>query len=431
MEPTGLETTNDEAGELAAIPEAGPRGTMPPAEALERLARGETLRNVRIEQLEFRGDVAHPVLLENVCLVRPSFRGARFAEDVCLKGCTIDRPRFRQPSSFAKSLNLSGSTLAHATLGNLAVHGDFRADNIRTRGKFMVAGAEFHGLARFWGARFGGWAEFRDSRFGGEADLRSLHADEGMIVEGCRFEADALFRGSTVCKKFDANASRFERLVDLSKTKLNDYVYLEGIEQGPDQRFAFRNALAERLLVRADQLDGRLASEAAGDFAAATQEYALLKRAFESQHRYDQEDWAFYRFKVCQRRARPRSWRRPSTKLAQVCDWLFLDRGCGYGTNPVRAVCAAAIIILVFALIYMAGSPMLHVEHLPFQEAQADAMGNRILIGLLTSVSTFTSGFSGLDGAEGWMNLPLIAEALLGTLLWGLFIVAFSRKVIR
>jgi hypothetical protein len=29
------------------------------------------------------------------------------------------------------------------------------------------------------------------------------------------------------------------------------------------------------------------------------------------------------------------------------------------------------------------------------------------------------------------MNVFLIVESLLGTLLWGLFIVAFSRKVIR
>ena len=35
------------------------------------------------------------------------------------------------------------------------------------------------------------------------------------------------------------------------------------------------------------------------------------------------------------------------------------------------------------------------------------------------------------DAAQGWMNMPLIAESLLGTFLWGLFIVAFSRKVIR
>jgi len=41
----------------------------------------------------------------------------------------------------------------------------------------------------------------------------------------------------------------------------------------------------------------------------------------------------------------------------------------------------------------------------------------------------FTSGLSGIrDAAKGWMNIPLIVEAFLGTLLWGLFIVAFSRR---
>lgn len=49
-----------------------------------------------------------------------------------------------------------------------------------------------------------------------------------------------------------------------------------------------------------------------------------------------------------------------------------------------------------------------------------------------SSVSVFTSGVGGIrDLARGWMNVPLIFESLLGTLLWGLFIVAFSRKVIR
>lgn len=51
----------------------------------------------------------------------------------------------------------------------------------------------------------------------------------------------------------------------------------------------------------------------------------------------------------------------------------------------------------------------------------------------MTSVSVFTSGFGGehLQNAHGWVLAPLAIEALLGTLLWGLFIVAFSRKVIR
>ena len=52
---------------------------------------------------------------------------------------------------------------------------------------------------------------------------------------------------------------------------------------------------------------------------------------------------------------------------------------------------------------------------------------------LAFSPAAFTSGFGDLrDVARGGvMNVLLIVESLLGTLLWGLFIVAFSRKVIR
>jgi hypothetical protein len=306
-----------------------------------------------------------------------------------------------------------------------------RCNNVRCRGKLLVERCAFEGRVRFWEAQLQGWVEFHECEFADEADFRSLHAEQGFVLSRCRFRADALFRGASFQKKWQADGTRFDGLLDLSKAKLHDFVYLEGIEQGGRQRFAFTNAVAERILVRTDQLAGRLASEEAGDHARAMQEYGLLKRVFEGLHRYEQEDWAFYRFKVSQRRCRGRSWRRPWTKLAQVADWLLLDHGCGYGTNPFRAVRAAVLIMLAFALVYIAGVESLYVENLPFDGRKTD-LANRAMIGVLTSVSAFTSGFGDIRGAaRGWMNVPLIAESLLGTLLWGLFIVAFSRKVIR
>ncbi len=51
----------------------------------------------------------------------------------------------------------------------------------------------------------------------------------------------------------------------------------------------------------------------------------------------------------------------------------------------------------------------------------------------MTTVSVFTSGFGGdqIHAAHGWILIPITIEAVLGTFLWGLFVVAFSRKVIR
>ena len=161
-------------------------------------------------------------------------------------------------------------------------------------------------------------------------------------------------------------------------------------------------------------------------------EYGLLKRIFGGLHRYDQEDWAFYRFKVNQRKpvhtrggGPGASW--PGSLTG--CSWTAAAR---YGTNPLRAVVAALVMVLAFALVYMIGVNSLHVDHSPF-EGPTDSLPNRIMIGLTTSVAAFTSGFGDLrDVARGgMMNVLLIVESLLGTLLWGLFIVAFSRKVIR
>lgn len=82
------------------------------------------------------------------------------------------------------------------------------------------------------------------------------------MLDHCQFRSNALFRGATVQKKWQADASRFEGRLDLSKAKLHDFVYLEHIEQGEKQQFAFANTIAERILIRAEQLPGRLASEA-------------------------------------------------------------------------------------------------------------------------------------------------------------------------
>jgi hypothetical protein len=418
-------------GDEAGLP-GKPIETLSATEALDRLRRGEPLRNVRVERLIFKGEFPKPVRLDRVVLVRPSLDRAQFLDAVEMRSCTIDRLRTSGRTSFAEGWDLRGSTLVHPLIRSVTVGGTWRCANIRSRGRMLVVDARFEAEVGFWEARFDGWIEFRGVEFGGTADFRSLHAEQGFVLSSCRFAKDFLFRGSTVCKKWEADRSRFAGLLDLSKAKLHDFVYLESIEQGPEQRFAFHNTVAERLLIRTDQLEGRLVSERAGQHAEAMAEYGLLKRIFGGLHRYDQEDWAFYRFKVNQRRTRPHSWRRPWSELARFFDWLLLDRGCGYGTNPLRAVFAALVMVLAFALVYMIGVNSLHVDHTPFI-GEPDSIPNRILIGLTTSVAAFTSGFGDLRDAArgGLMNILLIVESLLGTLLWGLFIVAFSRKVIR
>ena len=403
-------------------------------EALDKLLRGEILENVRIERLVFRGTFAQPVRLKHVTLVQPRFEGAIFQDEVEFLGCTLDRPGFGHPCEFARGFNLTGSTLLRHQLHRLTIKGNFNCEHVHTRGKFALVGCKIEGGVRFWETRFSGWAELKNCEVHGQGDFRSFHAEEGFVVLDCHFHSEVLFRGSAVGKKFEATGSRFDTLLDFSKAKLHDYCYLENIVLSDGTRFAFTNTVGERIRIRTEQLVGRLNSEEKRDYEAAMHEYAFLKRNFEALHRFDQEDWAFYRFKVNQRRSRPQSWARPWTKVLRFLDWLVLDKGCGYCTDPFRAIRTAAILMLLFGLIYAVGIDWLPRElddHLPF-DGDRFSLINRLTVGMYESVSVFISGLQGLsEMGKGPMALLSMVEALSGTLLWGLFIVSFSRKVIR
>jgi hypothetical protein len=412
--------------------EKAPRRSMEADEAVKMILRGQTIEGARIENLVFKGEFAFPVRLKNCLLVKPRFEEAHFKAEVSFVRCVIERPVFSKTTTFDSQLSLNAATLVGAAITKLDVKGMVDATNMVARGRFDLRNSRFEQRITFWEAHFAGWVNIKNVEFAGEVDFRSLRADKGFVLNSCRFLSAVLFRGADITLKCDLKGSRFERDLDFSRAKLHDYVYLEEIEMGQEMRFAFYNALGEHILVTPTQLTGRLKSEVNGDHSTAAHEYAFLKRSYANLHRYEDEDWAFYRFKVNQRRKASRTWYRPWTKLLQALDYLLLDQGCGYCTNPWRAVRSAAFIILGFGLLFAIGIDQFYVDKKPFEDQEATSFANRTMIGLLTSVSAFTSGLGGIkEMAKSWMNVPLIIEALLGTLLWGLFIVAFSRKVIR
>ncbi len=402
------------------------------SEALQQLREGKSLSNVVVrDRLDVAGELPNGVKFEQSELHRVQFHGP-IANGVQFGACKVRTLRFDE-AIVEGDVDLRGSELVHASFVKTEVKGSTRLDLVSTVRALRFCDCELHGQVRLWDGRFHDWVEFSRCKFHGRADFRSFHADEGFVAKDCRFADEMLFRGSTVCKKLEFTGSRFDAVTDFSKAKLRDVTYLEAIEQGPGHQFAFHNALFDRVLVRSDQLRGRLASEERGDHLTAAEEYGLLKKNFQNLNRYDEEDLAFYQFKVNKRRSRETSWLRPWSKLTGLFEFLFLDLGCGYGAKPFRAVGSAILLMTLFAAVYAAGIERFDVAEPPISTLPLEQTANRSLFGLVTSVSVFTSGFSGehLQNAHGWVLIPLAVEALMGTLLWGLFIVAFSRKVIR
>jgi hypothetical protein len=422
-----------------------PKTTLSPQEALDKLRLGLTLENVRIERLVFKGPWEKPFKLKNCHLVKPRFDGATFQGDIEMVSCTVERPHFSGKVEFKGNWRMNSATLVGWQMSRITVQGKWDLTGATVKGTMTVAGCTFTGGIRLWEAHFHNWVNFKKCEFGGDIDMRSFVAQQGFVAAACKFNADVALRGASVGMKCDLSGSRFEGLLDFSRAKMNDYWYLEEIEMGEKCLLSFSNAVGSRLLIKPSQIEGRLQSEHDRDYLRAMKEYAFLKSCYGEQHRYEDEDWAFHRFKVMQRRGVDRSWYRPWTKVTQFLDWLFLDLGCGYCTNPYRAIRTAGIVILVFAVIFALGIESfnnLETEKLPIPQPKPAAgqdwdagdvtWPNRVIVGLLTSVSLFTSGANGITNmARGWMNLPIMLEAMIGLLLWGLFIVSFSRKVIR
>src|SRR5262249_27581997 len=204
-----LPVLDDETSEAA---EAKPE--MPAREALEKLRRGEPIRNVRIQRLCFQGEFPKPVEMKGVVLVQPRFERATFQGSVSLVHCTLDRPKFAKATAFEAGLNLTGSLLLKPAFHSVTVRGPLRCDNTLTRGLCKICNTRFEGPVRFWEARFRGWVDFVECEFLGQGDFRSLHAEEGFTLTRCRFADEFLFRGATVAKKWDATTSRFEGLID-------------------------------------------------------------------------------------------------------------------------------------------------------------------------------------------------------------------------
>ncbi|QGJ70341.1 Hypothetical protein PBC10988_20360 [Planctomycetales bacterium 10988] len=399
-------------------------------EALEIIRRGDILKNVTVHDLSLRGEFEHPIECVHVTFHQLDVRKAVFHQNVMFRGCHFHRTKFKK-SQFKQNLHFRASTFYGCQFYGIEVENYLEFEKVKAEKDITFRGGTC-GHWKCWGAVWNDWLEFHGFHFREEADFRSFTAQEGVVFRQCTFDKNLIMRGSTVCKKLDLEDSTVHGCLDLSKCKLNDMVYLESIQQGPEQQFAFANALADRILLKSSQLKGRLASEKAGQWLDASYEYGLLQKNFQNLNRYEEEDWALYRFKVNQRRSQPRSWWRPWGKLKQFGEWLFLDCACGYGTNPARAVISAILMILFFAGIYASGLEQFQMEQ-PLVGETIVSLENRLVFGLVTSVSVFTAGFTGdqLYHAQGWMLLPLSVEALLGTLLWGFFIVAFSRKVIR
>ncbi|MEM1009013.1 MAG: hypothetical protein AAGJ35_08395, partial [Myxococcota bacterium] len=139
---------------------------------------------------------------------------------------------------------------------------------------------------------------------------------------------------------------------------------------------------------------------------------------------FDSEDWAYYHFKRSERISRPR--KGLLDQVLRFFNYFFLDIGCGYGTYPFRTLGVCFAMVLGFALLYLLA--------LPYDPKATYGLSslafNKVFYALDTSLKVFSGGYSEVKTYGGFKFIVMF-EYLLGVVFLGLFVVAFSRKVIR
>ncbi|MEI6206106.1 MAG: pentapeptide repeat-containing protein [Desulfuromonadales bacterium] len=120
---------------------------------------------------------------------------------------------------------------------------------------------------------------------------------------------------------------------------------------------------------------------------------------------------------VCQRNLRHHN------RLKHFFEWFFKDLMFGYGLKWKRPLISVLTIILVWALGFA----------LHFRLNALHGLFTSIGYGLYYSVIAFTTlGFGNAPDLEGiWPKLLLCSEALLGTVLMPLFLLAYARKILQ
>ena len=110
-------------------------------------------------------------------------------------------------------------------------------------------------------------------------------------------------------------------------------------------------------------------------------------------------------------------------KLSEFFEWFFKDLMFGYGLKWKRPFISVLIIILIWAFGFA----------LHFRLNALHGLLTSIGYGLYYSVISFTTlGFGNAPDLEGvWPKILLCSEALLGTILMPLFLLAYARKILQ
>lgn len=334
------------------------------------------------------------------------------------KACFHDESFFNRIAAYAP-LNFELATFEKDT-GFRQIYcvdkADFRSANFSGRAFFQCS--TFQGGIRLRGVRFEREAYFDRSRFLDECECDHLRSEEmvtfaegefakGISLSKGNFSVEVLFSDATFAGPVALDGSVFAQRLDFRGATFQSTVSFTGL-------------LVNQMVIKAEQIRNRIASEKDNKHLDAKEDFNLLRFNFEKLGEHSAAEWAYYNFRRQERMTQ--TGKSPLRLIGRFFNWLVFDLCCGYGTKPLRLLLLAMGVVVAFALVYLGGASALrHPAGQPFQFAQA----------FYYSFMVFsTMGSSEIEPLlDSCLKYVVSIEAFLGIFLTTLFVGTCTRKI--
>jgi hypothetical protein len=416
-------------------------------ELKKKLEAGEPIQGFRIERISLgKREITVPINLVECQIDTLDANNSQAREDICIRRCEIDTlvlsdTTFHKKIDFKKSKVRRGRiqratfkgevSMDEASLAFTSFHESVfedAADFSRSSfyGDSTFTKTSFKKDAKFIYAEFATKAAFAGAEFCAKSDFRHAQVGEDLELQDAIFHGELLLLGALVKLSINLTNARLEDKVDFSHAMAGRSIILNDAKLGEKQGFRFNNCSANTILLERETVEGHIFPENEGVYATAAKEYGFLRTTFASLNRFEDEDWAYYQFKRMNRLGK-RMPRNPLALLKRGCEYLMLDLGCGYGTKPFRTFGMIGVMVILFTLGYF-----FYFSNTPAPETygvQAEWL-NKLLYCFHISLTSFSGNYSNLN-IPGAIKLLAMLEYLIGVVFMGIFVVSFSRKVIR
>ncbi len=289
-----------------------------------------------------------------------SWENSSFNESCILSSVQMQKLSF-QKSSFQRKLELLSC--------NFEKPCNFSA--ITCQGTHTILGCIFQGVVSFQKSQFYQDINIRKTDFFQDASFAKIISNGTFCLEECTWNSIADFSSSSLyglrlLKNNFGGSTNFQESIITGSSVVLETQFKEQLNlcrsiwfQKLDLRetkflgnISFAGLIADYVLLKHNQIAGKLASEKQKDYATQYEEYLLLKQIFHRQERYEEEDWAYLQAKRASRKKNKINFSAPWRVFTKPFDFIFLDMGFGYGTKPANLILLGLAVILVFAMMY-------------------------------------------------------------------------------